>query len=1511
MHERLMKGSILRTASVAVVLMSSLAIGQWKPAAGPLMTRWAKDVSPEKVLPEYPRPQMTRRNWMSLNGLWDYAIRPKDAGAPSWRGRPALASTDPNATKEQGQDTLSAKSKEQGQDALATKSFDGQILVPYPVESALSGVMKPVGPDNRLWYRRTFEIPEGRRWSGQGRRVLLHFGAVDWDATVWVNGKELGNHKGGYDPFTFDITDALKESGQQEIVLSVWDPTDAGTQPRGKQVRQPNGIWYTAVTGIWQTVWLEPVPAAYIGSLEMVPDIDAGVLKLKVNAQGNIADPSKYRVTVTFGSRPAPGTQRNQDAAPVAGSGAIGEELKIPVSEPKLWSPDSPHLYTILVSLTESTDAAAGTQEQQGRRFGRGDTVEAYFAMRKIAMQKDEAGVNRLFLNNKPLFQYGPLDQGWWPDGLYTAPTDEALKYDIEVTKRLGMNLARKHVKVEPDRWYYWCDKLGLLVWQDMPSGDAFIGGNDPDVKRSEESAKQYELELTRIIDAYRNHPSIVMWVPFNEGWGQFDTPRVVDMVKKLDPTRLVDNASGWTDRGVGDVMDIHTYPGPEAPRIEAKRAGVLGEFGGLGLPLPGHTWQAEKNWGYRSYTTRDELTDAYVTLIKKLHPLTGRPGLSAAVYTQTTDVEVEVNGLMTYDREIIKMDAARITAANQTLYTPPQPRQSQGDKLIPPATPLVACDPFFSIWSPADNLTDEDTTHWTGKPHRITSMVRVDGKPYRVMGVTPGKAPAMKQTGLTVLPTRTIYTFEGAGIALTLTFMTPALPEDIAILSRPVTYLTYDFRATDDKKHEVQVYFDAAAELAVNTANQQVVWAAEEAGDLAVCKVGSKDQPVLAKKGDDIRIDWGYLYIAARKDAVASRTFAGRGVVQNGFADDGLQSAVASPESPAGAEAVCAALALKPQTVSKKPVSCWLMVAYDDLYSIQYMKKNLRPYWRRNGWEAADLLKASAKDYKSLKKSCAAFDEKLMADLTKVGGEQYARLAALAYRQCFAAGKFVADGNGQPMQFCKENHSNGCIGTSDVFYPMAPQFLLFGPSVAKSFLVPFMNYATSERWKFPFAPHDLGQYPHANGQVYGGGERTEQNQMPVEETGNLLLLIAAVAQMEGNADFAGLYWPQLEKWADYLKAKGFDPENQLCTDDFAGHLAHNVNLSAKAICGLGAFGKLCEMRGDKAKASEYSKVAKEFAARWVKEADAGDHFRLAFDKPDTWSQKYNLVWDRILGLNLFPPEVAQKEMAYYKKIQNKFGLPLDNRSLYTKLDWVVWTATLTQNRKDFEALVTPVYRFLNETPDRSPMTDWYFTDNARKRGFTARPVVGGVFIPMLYHKDIWQKYAGRDKTKAKGWAPMPKPPIVTTVVPTAQDEPAVWRYTTRRPGQDWFKPEFDATMWREGKSGFGTRDTPGAAVNTVWDTRDIWLRREFTLPEGRWDDIGLTVHHDEDVEIYINGVQAVTANGYTVEYEPMTLTPAGLAALKPGKNLIAVHCRQTSGGQYIDLGLVKIVEQK
>jgi hypothetical protein len=533
------------------------------------------------------------------------------------------------------------------------------------------------------------------------------------------------------------------------------------------------------------------------------------------------------------------------------------------------------------------------------------------------------------------------------------------------------------------------------------------------------------------------------------------------------------------------------------------------------------------------------------------------------------------------------------------------------------------------------------------------------------------------------------------------------------------------------------------------------------------------------------------------------------------------------------------------------------------------------------------------------------------MADLTQAGGEKYARLSALAYRQCFAAGKFVADANGQPLQFCKENHSNGCIGTSDVFYPMAPQFLLLGPSLAKSFLVPFMNYAASPRWTFPFAPHDLGTYPHANGQVYGGGERTEENQMPVEESGNLLILMAAVAQMEGHAGFANAYWPQLEKWAEYLKSKGFDPENQLCTDDFAGHLAHNVNLSAKAICGLGAFAKLCDLRGDKAKADAYFQVARECAQRWVKEADDGEKFRLAFDRPGTWSQKYNLAWDRILGLNLFPAEVLRKEMNYYRRVQNPYGLPLDNRETYTKLDWVLWTATLTQDRADFLALLDPVYRFLNETPDRSPMTDWYQTKTGRKVGFTARPVVGGVFLQMLYQPAVWKKYAQRDQTRAANWAPLPVAPVLETIVPTAGTQALSWQYTTQKPTGQWTQTGFEASAWKTGQAGFGTRGTPGAVVHTEWATPEIWLRREFELPTSLTGEILLSLHHDEDVEIYLNGILAAQLTGYTSEYDTYRILPAARASLKPGRNLLAVHCQQTGGGQYIDVGLARLAPAK
>ncbi len=585
----------------------------WQAAKGPLTTRWAKDVSPANAHPEYPRPQMVRKEWLNLNGLWDFGVAARDA---------------------------------------TRAAFTTQILVPFPAESALSGVMRPISEADRLWYRRTFDLPNNWR----GRRVLLNFGAADFEATVWVNGREVGRHRGGYDAFSFDITEALKPVGANELIVAAWDPTDAGTQPRGKQVRKPNGIWYTSTSGIWQTVWLEPVSATYITRLKVTPDVDNSTVTVRATT------------TPTLGVCMVEAAIREGSKVLYTASVKAGGMITMPVTNAHLWSPEDPHLYSLSVAVKLGSRTL--------------DKVESYFGMRKISLGKDDKSFTRLLLNNKPYFQFGPLDQGFWPDGLYTAPTDQALRYDIEMTKKLGFNLARKHVKIEPDRWYYWCDKLGLLVWQDMPSGDKYIGGQDPDITRSPESAKEFEQELTALVQGRGNHPCIVMWVPYNEGWGQWDTARIVELIKKLDPTRLVDDASGWTDRGVGDVNDMHKYPGPGSPEPEEKRAVVLGEFGGLGLPVSGHTWQSQKNWGYRSFADSDALTTAYVDLAEKLFPLIDEKGLSAAVYTQTSDVEIEVNGLMTYDRALVKMDTNKVAAANHGHF-PPRPKVTE---LVPTA---------------------------------------------------------------------------------------------------------------------------------------------------------------------------------------------------------------------------------------------------------------------------------------------------------------------------------------------------------------------------------------------------------------------------------------------------------------------------------------------------------------------------------------------------------------------------------------------------------------------------------------------------------------------------------------------------------------------------------------------------------------------------------------------------------------------------------------------------------
>jgi hypothetical protein len=603
------------------------------------------------------------------------------------------------------------------------------------------------------------------------------------------------------------------------------------------------------------------------------------------------------------------------------------------------------------------------------------------------------------------------------------------------------------------------------------------------------------------------------------------------------------------------------------------------------------------------------------------------------------------------------------------------------------------------------------------------------------VIGRDPQRMPALQQTKLELTPTRTMYEFTGGGVKLGLTFFTPALPDDLDVLSRPLTYIEWTVAPADGAAHAVSVYFEAGADLAVNTTDQPALAARYQVDGQPVLRMGSREQAVLAKRGDDLRIDWGYLYLAADRPDGSSHAALDRGAARAAFDANGRlpeSDDLSQPRNP-----VLAWTLDFPSAGSR-----YLMLAYDDLFSIEYFQRKMRPWWRRKGAEAGDMLRAARRDRDALAARARKFDEELTGALKSAGGDAYAGLATLAYRQTLAAHKLVADADGTPLYFSKENFSNGCIGTVDVFYPMAPFALVFNPLLIRAQLQPILDYARMERWPWPFAPHDLGQYPQANGQVYGGGERTEQNQMPVEESGNMLILMAALAKAEGNADFAAKYWPVLTKWAEYLKEKGLDPENQLSTDDFAGHLAHNANLSIKAILALASYGRLAEMTGHKREAAEYRKLAEGFARKWQEMAADGDHYKLAFDKPGTWSQKYNLVWDKLLGLGVFPPEIARTEVAFYLKKQNAYGLPLDNRRDYTKIDWILWTATLAENRADFEKLVTPAWKFANESASRVPLTDWYDTVTGRQQGFQARSVVGGLFIKLLEQPAMWKRWA-------------------------------------------------------------------------------------------------------------------------------------------------------------------------
>ncbi|MBE0535387.1 MAG: DUF4965 domain-containing protein [Phycisphaerae bacterium] len=670
-----------------------------------------------------------------------------------------------------------------------------------------------------------------------------------------------------------------------------------------------------------------------------------------------------------------------------------------------------------------------------------------------------------------------------------------------------------------------------------------------------------------------------------------------------------------------------------------------------------------------------------------------------------------------------------------------------------PPAVPLATVDPYMSVWSFSDTLYDSWPQHWTGTVQAMAGMIRVDGRAYRFMGPATVCAEAARQTGLEVYPTQTIYTFAAGPVELKVNFTTPMLPDELGLMASPVTYVRFAVRSMDNKTHNVSLYFDATGEWVVDKPEQKVTWRRmpQAVAGFEFVQMGSAQQPILEKSGDNLRIDWGHLYVG-RQQLTGDRSVVG-------FADDCREAFVASGNIPEKDDTdmpraanqrwpVIASVMTLP-SVGEATVERIIVLSYDDFYSAEFMQQKLRPWWFKVYGSFRAMLEHALHEYPVIFKRCDAFDKELLTDARALGGEAYARLIALGYRHTLASGKIVVSPDGSAPWFMhKECFSNGCMTTVDVSYPACPFFALFSPALLNGMAAPVFEYAMTDDWTFEFAPHDIGTYPKGNGQAYGRDRRTNtlrlEGQMPVEECGNMILMTAAAARADGDMTLVKNYRGLLRQWAEYLKEKGLDPENQLCTDDFTGHLAHNTNLSLKAINALGAYGMLCEMLGDAGEAASYRQAAKQMAAQWETMAADGDHYRLTFDKPQTWSMKYNLVWDDLLGLGLFKPEVAQKEVAYYLKIQNAYGLPLDNRADFTKSDWLVWCATMAESKADFEKLIMPLYRFVNESPDRMPFSDWYFTSTAKVRGFRARPVIGGIFIRFLDDEKLWKKWVAR-----------------------------------------------------------------------------------------------------------------------------------------------------------------------
>lgn len=651
-----------------------------------------------------------------------------------------------------------------------------------------------------------------------------------------------------------------------------------------------------------------------------------------------------------------------------------------------------------------------------------------------------------------------------------------------------------------------------------------------------------------------------------------------------------------------------------------------------------------------------------------------------------------------------------------------------------PPAIPLVTHDPYFSVWSFGDKLTSDWTKHWTGKNQGMCGMVRVDGKAYRWLSPGLRDLPEVTQNWVQTRARSTVVSFTAGGVNALVTFSSPTDILDENALAAPYTAIAFAVESGDGKDHKVEWYFDVSGELVVDKDDQEVTWTRLKVGGGEALAMWCAHPVPLGKVGDDLRIDWGQAVLMPAKSGTL--VIGGSNKIRDRFAKSGVLGTEDDPRNPRAVSDDWPVMAWSGSTTVKNPVpGLGVVLAYEDNPALEYFQRRLPPLWVSRDRTFTEELLQAKKSFAKLTGPETPGEKGMQREWMLRFGESFADLATLAYRQCLAGHKLVQDTDGTLLMFSKENFSNGCIGTVDVMYPACPIFLAYNPALLKANMEPIMQYASMPQWKWKFAPHDLGTYPKANGQVYGGGEKTEEDQMPVEESGNMLIMCAAYLDKSNDKAWVEKYWSKLTEWAEYLKAFGLDPGHQLCTDDFAGHLAHNANLSAKAIVAMACYGEMCGVLGHKKDKAYWSELAHKLAREWMKLADDGDHYRLAFDKPGTWSQKYNLVWDKVLGLGLFPQEVYDKEVAWYLKNQNEFGLPLDNRKDYTKLDWTVWTACLASRKEDFEAIMAPVYKWMNETPDRIPLTDWFDTKTAKCVGFRARTVVGGVFMPLLMPK--------------------------------------------------------------------------------------------------------------------------------------------------------------------------------